>query len=356
VSQSSRETEQGGMGGAYDSSGIIGDACRRLLSLHPKLAAAAQVPVGRLVTWMIAFQFEGEVDYFEVDPKVYAPALGAIGLKEYRSRLEQVRQSLAPEPHADAWRDQDRHKRWVLDWNGRRLAVLDRDVDAIIRTHARDKKVAAWFHDAAKALEEIGETELAITWARQATDFDLGHQSQRAAEYWCVLLEKHLPDELVAARSYVFHRWPTASNASRLHAAAGSGWLEHQADVAEIMRANPSDAVTFTLGTLRDAQRAWDLARELSLTSEHTWDQLVTAYEKIDPLAVLVIHRQLVESTLTNTGAEHYRDAAKRLVRMRRLAEGSDRAREIDGFIAELRDTHRRRPRLQREFDRAKLP
>ena len=32
---------------ADDSSGIIGDACRRLLDLHPKTATAAQVPVGK---------------------------------------------------------------------------------------------------------------------------------------------------------------------------------------------------------------------------------------------------------------------------------------------------------------------
>lgn len=341
---------------ADDSSGIIGDACLRLLALHPKLAAAAHVPVGRLVTWMMAFQFDDDVDFFELDPKAYAPALGDKGLKEYRARLEQVRQSLAPEPAADAWSGPYQHERWVLDWNARRLAVLDRDVDEIIRTHARDRKVAAWLQDAAEALEEIGETELAIGWARQATDFDHGHQSQRAAEYWCALVEEHVPEELVAARSYVFRRWPTASNASRLHATAGATWAEHQAEVAEMLRASPTDAVTFALGTLKDTQQAWKLAHELALTSDHTWDQLVTAYEKIDPLAVLAIHRELVESTLTNTGAEHYCNAAKRLARMRRLAAGSDRADDIDDFIAQLRDMYRRRPRLQQEFDRAKLP
>ncbi len=33
---------------ADDSSGIIGDACRRLLELHPKTAASARVPSGKL--------------------------------------------------------------------------------------------------------------------------------------------------------------------------------------------------------------------------------------------------------------------------------------------------------------------
>jgi hypothetical protein len=41
---------------------------------------------------------------------------------------------------------------------------------------------------------------------------------------------------------------------------------------------------------------------------------------------------------------------------MRKIAAGSERAAEVNEFIAELRETHRRRPRLQQEFDRAGLP
>ncbi len=51
---------------------------------------------------------------------------------------------------------------FTLDWNAQRLAVFDHDVDAIIRTHARDRKVAPWFEDTAEAFEEIGEVDLAI--------------------------------------------------------------------------------------------------------------------------------------------------------------------------------------------------
>ena len=65
---------------ADDSSGVIGDACHRLLALHPTTAAAARVPVGKLVDWMMAFQFDGISDYFEPDVVDYAPALGDIGL------------------------------------------------------------------------------------------------------------------------------------------------------------------------------------------------------------------------------------------------------------------------------------
>ena len=70
---------------ADDSSGIIGDACRRLLELHPRVAAAAAVSPTKLVEWMVKFQFDGEVDYFELDPVDYAPALGGTGVTTWSS-------------------------------------------------------------------------------------------------------------------------------------------------------------------------------------------------------------------------------------------------------------------------------
>jgi hypothetical protein len=41
---------------------------------------------------------------------------------------------------------------------------------------------------------------------------------------------------------------------------------------------------------------------------------------------------------------------------MRTLATGTSQALDVDAFIAQLRATHRRRPRLLQEFDRAQLP
>ena len=41
---------------------------------------------------------------------------------------------------------------------------------------------------------------------------------------------------------------------------------------------------------------------------------------------------------------------------MRRLAANTEQDAHVDDLIAELRQTHRRRPRLQQEFDRAGLP
>lgn len=350
---------------ADDSSGIIGDAIRDLLKLHTQVVSKARPSAAKLVTWMIKFQFDGTQDFFTVDVADYAPVLGPDGLALYRSKLAEIAAGLGPEPaetlsqtDPEVWREaaQDRHTRFLLEYNARRLAVVDRDVEAIIATHARDRKVAAWLHETAQALAEIGEVDLAIDWARQAADFDRGHQSLAAAGYWCELLGQHRPDAEFAARLEVFRRWPSSSTAERLRRAAGQQWPIHRDEVLDTLARSPRDVVIFALHHLGDAELAWTLAHNLGLTDTRSWSALVDAYEQVDPLAVLPVLQDLVATDLRDADARGYQQAARRLRRMRRLAAGTDRTREVDDLIAVLREEHRRRPRLQREFDKAGLP
>jgi hypothetical protein len=343
---------------ADDSSGIIGDAVRRLLVLHPQVAEAARPPAARLVEWLLDFQLDGRQDFFDVDVDVvaYAPALGPAGVERYRAALEERAARLGPAATDEhRWSSSDSHTRFVLEHNARRLAVLDRDIAAIIRTHARDKKVAAWLHDTAKALAEIGETDLAIDWARQASERTPWHQALRAAEYWCELLAAHRPDELLDARWQVFDRQPSSSTAGALHQAAGSAWPDHRDRVLLRLAPVPREAVLFVLLSIDDVPQAWQLADDLNLTDDDVWDRLARAYESVDPAATLPIHARLVESELLETGAQHYQRAARRLKRMRALAERADRTADVDQLVAEIRETHRRRPRLLQELDRGGL-
>ena len=86
---------------ADDSSGIIGDACRDLLDLHPRVAEIARPATAQLIDWMIKFQFENECDYFTIDPVAYAPALGELGIARYRAKLDAVAASLGTRPSDD---------------------------------------------------------------------------------------------------------------------------------------------------------------------------------------------------------------------------------------------------------------
>jgi hypothetical protein len=338
---------------ADDSSGIIGDAIRALLELHAQVAVKARPPAAKLVAWMIKFQFDGTQDFFTIDVADYAAVLQAEGLALYRAKLAEIAGGLGPAPTepGEAW-----HTRFLLEYNAQRLAVVDRDVDAIIATHVRDRKVAAWLQDAARALAEIGEVDLAIDWAKQATDFDGGHQALAAGGYWCALLAEHRPDAELAARLEVFRRWPSSSTAQQLRRAAGQSWPVHRDEVLDTLARSPRDAVVFALHHLGDAELAWTLAHNLDLADARTWSELVDAYEQVDPLGVLPVLRNLVLADLREADAGAYRQAARRLGRMRRLAGGSDRAGEVDDLVKTLREEHRRRPRLQREFDQAGLP
>ena len=118
----------------------------------------------------------------------------------------------------------------------------------------------------------------------------------------------------------------------------------------------PREAVGFALYTLKDIRLAWSLAHSLGLDDPYLWDELATAYEPIDPGAALPVHTALVLSDLEVADAKRYRAAARRLARMRKLTRSTDQAVEVDRLIAELRAEHRRRPRLQQEFDKAGLP
>lgn len=124
----------------------------------------------------------------------------------------------------------------------------------------------------------------------------------------------------------------------------------------ERLASHPRDAVLFVQHSLNDIPFAWDLAHSPGLEDGSAWSELAKAYEKLDPIAVLPIYTALVEGGLAEADARHYRDAARRLKRMRKLAAGSVEAAQVDELIADLRERYRRRPRLQLEFDRAGLP
>ena len=160
-------------------------------------------------------------------------------MASYRKRLAEVEAHLGPAPQERKWSSPHSGDWFTVDWNAQRLAVFDQDIEAIIRTHAKDRKVAAWLQQTAEALAEIGEIDLAIDWAKRATDFDRGYQSLGAADYWCTLLAEHRPGELLEARKTVFRRWPSSSTAAHLYRDAAAAWPAYRDEVREASPALP---------------------------------------------------------------------------------------------------------------------
>lgn len=125
----------------------------------------------------------------------------------------------------------------------------------------------------------------------------------------------------------VFERWPSSSTAAALYRAAGSAWPKLREDAIATLTAKPREAVLFILLTLHDVPLAWNLAHALALDDDTAWAELVNAYEKIDPLAVIPILQRLTLGDLVEAKAQNYRSAARRLSKMRRLTAGTEQAR-----------------------------
>jgi hypothetical protein len=92
---------------------------------------------------------------------------------------------------------------------------------------------------------------------------------------------------------------------THLYQDTGPSWPSYRDEVVATLAASPRDAVLFALLTLKEVQVAWNLAYSLGLDSDDVWERLATAYEKVDPLAVLPVLARLVDNELTEAGAQH---------------------------------------------------
>src|SRR3954451_11511747 len=101
---------------ADDSDGLIGDLARELLALHARACDTGAADPVDLAAWMVRFGFD-EQDFFEVDPVRYASALGQAGLAAYRDAVD-VRRGGGS---------------FAARYARERLAVLDRDLDALVK-------------------------------------------------------------------------------------------------------------------------------------------------------------------------------------------------------------------------------
>lgn len=360
---------------ADDSNGSIGGVFERLLELHARMCAEAPPAHGRLVMWMIRFQFGDGQDFILIDPADYASALGPKGLAKYEAELGKLSATIPPEPEPEpaskgqraagllhpggtaAWEQSGKlaHARFVLQHNAERLAVVHRDTQRIIDTHAGDQTRCYKLQHTATALAEIGEIGLAIDWAHRGALLENGHQGEAAAQYWCQLLHQHRPGDELGARRIMFERWPTSSNATRLHDAAAATWPSMQGEVLARLAERPDDYIDFLLQTLQDVPLAWTEAHRLELDRTDLWARLIDAYQAHDPAAVLPALERLLDGDLARADVRNYKMAVARLRKHRIIATAAGCPEATVDLLASIRDRNRTRPRLLRELERLKF-
>ena len=132
---------------ADDSSGLIGDLARELLVVHALACDAGVADPVKLAAWMIRFRFVDQ-DFFEVDPVRYASALGEDGIAAYRK-------AAAADPADDSF---------AAGYARERLAILDGDVDAIVKLFGGDLSTTYRFVRVAEAMAELERDDDVLAW------------------------------------------------------------------------------------------------------------------------------------------------------------------------------------------------
>lgn len=332
-----------------DSSGTQGDLVRTLMDAHATAVRTSTPPLtqaeqSKLVDWILKYRYGGTQDFFDPDIVAYAPALSAKSIDRYRTAI--------------ATTDLGEYGYYPLT----RLAVLDKDRDAIVAAHRGEPTTEMIAKAIVADLEEAGLHDDAVAYAR------IGIRLDRRG--WDRTLITFLVDDAFARgadadavqlRRDWFHRYPGSPAFADLRETAKrvGHWDEERVEAERILSdRDPAAFVTHLLGESRD-EEAWDFARARrdDLTRLDTWLAVCASRAKTHPADTLPIYEQVITDILTVTDVRNYKSATRILKTMRDVAQSAGPASmaSFDQFLARTVEDNRRRPRFLQELARAKL-
>jgi hypothetical protein len=326
---------------ADDSDGLIGDLARELLALHARACDAGVADPVELAAWMVCFGFD-EQDFFEVDPVRYASALGEAGLAAYRDAVDARR---AGDSFAV------RHAR-------ERLAILDRDVDALVRLLGGDLTTPYQYIRVAEAMRELGLDDEALAWAKRGMVQTSGWQVSQLYDLACDV-QREEPIEVLALRRAQHGRMPSLSTYRALRTAAEAldAWpLEQEAARVVLQRADARGFVDALLGD-DEVELAWRaaLAAPRDALGSDLWLRLAERREHDRPADALAVYQRIADEVLEQADRRAYRSAARILQRARAAARPAGELDAFAEYLTGVRERYRRRPRLIAILDKAGL-
>jgi hypothetical protein len=328
---------------ADDSDGLIGDLARDLLALHARACDAGVADPVDLAAWMVRFQFDDQ-DFFEVDPVRYASALGETGLAAYRDAVGERR-------------DGDS---FAVRYVRERLAILDRDVDAVVRLLGGDLTTPYQFIRVAEAMRELGLGDEVLAWAKRGIAQTSGWQVSQLYDLACGVHDaREEPLEVLALRRAQHERMPSSSTyrALRTVAEALDAWpLEQNAARATLQRADPRGFVDALLGD-EEFELAWSAAAAAprDALGSDLWLRLAESSERDRPADALAVYQRIADEVLERADRRAYRSAARILQRAQAAAQAAGELDAFGDYLTRLREQYRRRPTLIAILDKTNL-
>lgn len=332
-----------------DSSGAQGDLVHILLEAHATATRTSSPPLTRaeqkrLITWLINYRYGGTQDFFDPDIVTYAPGLSTASIDQYRQAIAGI--DLGP------------YGSYPLT----RLAVLDRDRDAILAANGGEPDNSLLAARIVSDLEEAGLHGDAVDYARRGVAMSGRGWDQKLVTFLVDdAFSRGDVEQAVSLRRDWFARFPGSSTFAALRESAERvGVWDEERESAEALLAERDAAAyaTYLLGEDR-VDQAWDFATATVAPTDRAglWLDLCTKRAQTHPSDTLPIYRTIVADTLTVTDKRNYRSAASILTTMRAVAAsaGPESTAEFDAFLAKIIDQNRRRPTCIDTFARAGL-
>ena len=324
-----------------DSSGMMGDVARRLLTIHEQLSLAGVAEPKALARWMIKFGVDDQ-DFFTIDPVRYAPALGDKGMALYRKTVaERAAKGRVP---------------FAVRHAVERLAVFDGDTEAIVALLGKDLTSPHQFTRVAEAMLELDRPDDALAWAQRGIEATSGWQIKHLYDIAAGVHEANGDIAAVLGVRLEHHqRMPSTTTYERLRDAARAGglWDAHVSSARDVLGRRDRGSLVDVLLADGEVESAWALAAENEDgLGRDRLVRLAEAYEAHDPAASLAVYRRVVEWILETADRRAYRAAVKQLKSAERAATTAGLSAEHHDYLVGLRAEHRRRPTLVGMLDK----
>jgi uncharacterized Zn finger protein len=304
---------------ADDSNGEIGGLIAELLEFHGLACDAGVADPVKLARWMVRFTVDDQ-DFFVLDPKRYADALGETGLAVYRKEIDRRRRA-GEQPFALRYADE-------------RLAVLDGDVDKIIRLLGGNLTSPYQFIQVTEAMVELGRDDDALAWAQRGIAETDGWQVAQLYDLAAgVYFRRGALAEVVALR-WEQHRRMTSSNTyARLREAAEATgiWDSERSSARSVLGAGDLGGLVDALLADGEPEAAWMVADDHPDwdPGRRRWKRLAESRESSHPADAMAVYFTLADFELETTGRSSYTRAAALLKKARRAADAAGRREEF---------------------------
>lgn len=331
---------------ADDSDGMIGDLARELLDLHARACDAGTADPVKLARWMVRFRFDDQ-DFFEVDPVRYANALGELGLAAYRREVKGRLEAGDGDSFAAKYTQE-------------RLAVLDGDTKAIVDLLGGDLSRPYQFIRVAEAMAELGRDDDVLAWATRGIADSSGWQVAQLYDLAAGVYARRGEDqELLRLRRQQHHRMPSSSTYSLLRTAADAcgAWESERAGARTVLAEHDLGGFVDVLLADGEPDAAWQVpgANPEWDPGGQRWMRLAEARQPTAPGDALDVYLRQADIELETTGKASYVRAVAILKKAAYAASAAGRQAEFGEHLAELRETHRRRPTFIQVLDKARL-